>query len=59
MKFNKNVIFAISSLTLLIIGIIIILLGAIMYTEYFYWSFLTGIGFIAVGWAFNALKGRV
>jgi len=34
-------------------------LGAIKYPEYIYWSSLTGIGFIAVGWAFNALKGRV
>jgi len=59
MKFNKNIIFSIASLILTIIGIVIILLGAIKYPEYIYWSSLTGIGFIAVGWAFNALKGRV
>ena len=59
MKFNKNVIFAIASLILTVIGIVIILLGAIKYPEYIYWSSLTGIGFIAVGWAFSALKGRV
>ena len=59
MKFNKNVIFAIASLILTIIGIVIILLGAIKYPEYISWSSLTGIGFIAVGCAFNALKGRV
>ena len=35
MKFNKNVIFAIASLILTIIGIVIILLGAIKYPDFF------------------------
>jgi len=59
MKFNKNVIFGIASLILTVIGIGIILLGAFKYPEYSFVYSLTGTGFIAVGWAFNALKGRV
>lgn len=59
MKFNKNVIFGIASLILSVIGIGIILLGAFKYPEYSFGFSLTGTGFIAVGWAFNALKGRV
>ena len=59
MKFNKNMIFGIASLILTVIGIGIILLGAIKYPEYSFGFSLTGTGFVAIGWAFNALKGRV
>ena len=52
-------IFGIASLILTVIGIGIILLGAFKYPEYSFGFSLTGTGFIAVGWAFNALKGRV
>ena len=52
MPLNKNGIFSIASLILTIIGIILILLGVLKYTEY-------AIGFICIGWAFTALKGRV
>jgi hypothetical protein len=59
MSFNKNTIFALASLILSIIGICLVLLGAIKYPEYAIGFSLTGTGFIAIGWAFNALKGRV
>ncbi|MCH1385589.1 MAG: CAL67264 family membrane protein, partial [Flavobacteriaceae bacterium] len=52
-------IFALASLILTIIGICLVLLGAIKYPEYAIGFSLTGTGFIAIGWAFNALKGRV
>jgi hypothetical protein len=59
MKFNKNMIFGIASLILTVIGIGIILLGGFKYPEYSFGFSLTGTGFVAIGWAFNALKGRV
>lgn len=59
MKFNKNMIFGIASLILTVIGIGIILLGAFKYPENSFGNSLTGTGFVAIGWAFNALKGRV
>ena len=52
-------IFGIASLILTVIGIGIILLGAFKYPEYSFVLSLTGTGFVAIGWAFNALKGRV
>ena len=52
-------IFGIASLILTVIGIGIILLGAFKYPENSFGNSLTGTGFVAIGWAFNALKGRV
>lgn len=52
-------IFGIASLILTVIGIGIIILGAFKYPEYSFGFSLTGTGFVAIGWAFNALKGRV
>ena len=46
-------------LAITIIGIILILLGVLKYTEYAIGFSFVGIGFICVGWAFTALKGRV
>ena len=59
MPLNKNGIFSIASLILTIIGIIIILLGVLKDTDYAIGFSFVGIGFICVGWAFTALKGRV
>ena len=56
---NKNSIFAWASFILFLIGSALILLGVFKYTEYLVELTLAGLGFITIGWAFNALKGRV
>ena len=59
MSLNKNSIFAWSSFILTLLGITLILLGVLKYPEYAIVCSVVGIGFIAIGWAFNALKGRI
>lgn len=59
MGLDKNTIFAWASLILTLIGIALVLLGVLKYPEYAIGFSLVGTGFIAIGWAFNALKGRV
>jgi len=57
---NKNTVLAYATLIMLVMGIILILLGAFRYDEIAGWGFATvGIGFFAIAWVFNALKGRV
>jgi hypothetical protein len=59
MALNKNGIFGIASFILTVLGIALVLLGVLKYTEYAIGFSVAGVGFISVGWAFNALKGRV
>ena len=59
MGMNKNSIFAWASFILFFIGSALILLGVFKYPEYLVELTLAGLGFITIGWAFNALKGRV
>ena len=59
MGLNKNSIFAWASFILFLIGSALILLGVFKYPEYLVELTLAGLGFITIGWAFNALKGRV
>ena len=59
MALNKNGIFAWASFILTILGIAIILLGVLKYKDNAIGFSLVGIGFISIGWAFNALKGRI
>ena len=59
MSLNKNSIFAWSSFILTLLGITLILLGVLKYPEYAIGFSVVGIGFIAIWWAFNALKGRI
>ena len=57
---NKNTVLAYATLIMLVMGVILILLGAFRYDEIAGWGFATvGIGFFAIAWVFNALKGRV
>ena len=56
---NKNTIFAWASFILFIIGSSLVLLGVFKYPEYLVELTLAGLGFITIGWAFNALKGRI
>lgn len=56
----KNKIFAIATILMVVIGILLILLGALRYTDIAGWGFAAvGVGFFAIAWVFNALKGRV
>ena len=45
---------------MIFVGIALIALGAFRYNEIAGWGFAAvGIGFFAIAWVFNALKGRV
>jgi hypothetical protein len=57
---NKNTVLGWATLLMLIMGAILIGMGAFKYEEVAGWGFGTvGIGFLAIAWVFNALKGRV
>ena len=56
---NKNTIFAWASFILFIIGSSLVLLGVFKDPEYLVELAIAGLGFITIGWAFNALKGRI
>lgn len=60
MGLNKNKILGYASLIMLIMGVLLILLGAFRYRDISGYGFAAvGIGFLANAWVFNALKGRV
>ena len=59
MSLNKNKIFRITSFVLSLLGTALILIGLLKYREYAIGFSIAGVGFYAVAWAFNALKGRL
>lgn len=60
MPMNKNTVLGYATLIMIIMGIILIGMGAFRYDDVAGWGFATvGIGFFAIAWVFNALKGRV
>lgn len=60
MSLNKNKILGIATLIMICMGILLIFLGAFRYSDISGWGFAAvGIGFLAIAWVFNALKGRV
>ena len=60
MGMNKNTVLGWATLIMVLMGLILIALGAIKYSESSGWGFVTvGIGFLANAWVFNALKGRI
>ncbi len=60
MGLNKNKILGWATLIMIAMGIILIALGAFKYSEIAGWGFsAVGVGFFAIAWVFNALKGRV
>ena len=60
MGMNKNTVLAWATFLMLLMGLILIAMGAFKYDEVAGWGFATvGIGFFAIAWVFNALKGRV
>ena len=59
-KMNKNKVLAWATFIMIVVGIILIALGAFRYDDVAGWGFASvGIGFFAIAWVFNALKGRV
>lgn len=60
MGMNKNTVLGWATFIMIVIGLVIIGLGAYRYDDVAGWGFgAVGIGFLAVAWVFNALKGRV
>ena len=60
MNMNKNTVLAWATFIMILMGLILIALGAFKYQDVSGWGFGTvGIGFLAIAWVFNALKGRV
>jgi hypothetical protein len=60
MGMNKNTVLGYATLLMIIMGIILIGMGAFRYDDVAGWGFVTvGIGFFAIAWVFSALKGRV
>ena len=59
MSLNKNKIVGITSLIMAIIGSSLILVGILKYREYAIGFSIAGVGFYAIAWAFNALRGRI
>ena len=57
---NKNTVLGWATLLMLIMGVVLILMGAYRYKDVAGWGFAAvGVGFFAIAWVFNALKGRV
>ena len=59
MYLNKNKIVGIAALIMAIIGTSLILVGIFKYREYAIGFSIAGVGFYAVAWTFNALRGRI
>ena len=57
---NKNTVLAWATFIMIVMGLLLIGLGAFKYDDVAGWGFAaTGFGFLATAWDFNALKGRV
>jgi|TARA_B100000767_G_C19776491_1_gene542858 hypothetical protein len=62
MSLNKNKIFGYTALVIMVLGSALLIRGITMYSEYPDYAIVScvaGVGFFAIAWAFNALKGRI
>lgn len=60
MALNKNGVLGWATFIMILIGVALIGLGVFRYQEVAGYGFAAvGIGFLAIAWVFNALKGRV
>lgn len=60
MSMNKNTVLAWATTVMILVGLLLIGLGAFKYDDVAGWGFAAvGLGFFAIAWVFNALKGRV
>lgn len=57
---NKNTVLSWATFLMVLMGLVLIALGAFRYDDIAGWGFATvGFGFLLNAWVFNALKGRV
>ena len=56
---NKNTVCGWASFVMFLIGTALVLLGVLKYEDYAIGFSTVGIGFFAMSWVFNALKGRI
>lgn len=57
---NKNTVLSWATFIMILIGLLLVCLGAFRYNEVAGYGFAAvGLGFFANAWVFNALKGRV
>ncbi|MDP4607177.1 MAG: CAL67264 family membrane protein [Flavobacteriaceae bacterium] len=57
---DKNTVLGYATLIMIAMGLLLIGLGAFKYDDVAGWGFAAvGLGFFAIAWVFNALKGRV
>jgi hypothetical protein len=57
---DKNAVLGYATLIMMAMGLLLIGLGAFRYDDVAGWGFAAvGLGFFAIAWVFNALKGRV
>ena len=60
MGMNKNTILGWATFIMILMGMLLIGLGAFRYNDVAGWGFgAVGIGFFAIAWVFSSLKGRV
>ena len=60
MATNKNTILGWATLIMIIMGLLLIALGAFKYDVVAGWGFVAvGVGFLANAWVFSSLKGRL
>ena len=59
MSLNKNKIMGYVALIMAVLGSALILVGVLKYPEYAIGFSIAGVGFFALAWAFNALRGRI
>ena len=59
MSLNKNKIMGYVALIMAVLGSALILVGVLKYHEYAIGFSIAGVGFYALAWAFNALRGRI
>ena len=59
MRMNKNTVCAWASFAMFLIGTALMLLGVLKYRDHAIGFSTIGIGFFAISWVFNALKGRI
>lgn len=60
MGMNKNTILGWATLIMIIMGLLLIALGAFRYDDVAGWGFAAvGVGFLANAWVFSSLKGRL
>ncbi|MGO4821641.1 MULTISPECIES: CAL67264 family membrane protein [unclassified Flavobacterium] len=60
MGMNKNTVLGWATFIMIVMGLLLIGLGAFRYSDVSGWGFAAvGVGFLANAWVFSSLKGRL